>query len=234
MEKNEKKLSILALCNALGSWHYWKQTLTLPTPCIGACSHIACGLGRYPIVQVKTIPKMMWIHEQSLNKHNLVWCQKEIREQGREFPLFSSTKKVGIWHTRVQSDSDRQCQNFVVGVYPRKSHQYHVPRFLKTLNHRLQLTNSGLHSRLNFINSIPWFQSTTNSISWIESLHRFHLHRLHLMNSKPPQTPFHKFHFMNSECHRLFPFHEFKTAQTHHHFMNSEHNRFSSWREREL
>jgi len=137
MEKNEKKLSILALCNALGSWHYWNQALTLATPCMGACSNVACGLGCYHIVHVKTIPKMMWIHEQSLNRHNIVWCQKEIREQGSQFPLFSSTKKIGIWHTRVQSDSDRQFQNCVVGVYHRESHQYHVPQ-LKSSNSKSQ------------------------------------------------------------------------------------------------
>jgi hypothetical protein len=103
----------------------------------------------------------------------------------------------------------------------------------QTLNHRLQLTNLGLHRRLNFINSISWLQSTrlhfmhpeppTDS-TYIDSI---------FMNSKAPQTPFHKFHFMNSECARLFPFHGFKAPQTHHHFMNSEHNRLSSWRPRE-
>jgi len=83
---------------------------------MGACSNIASGIGRYPIVHVKTNPKMMWIHEQSLNRHNIVWCQKEIREQGSEFPLFNFTKKIGIWHTKVQSDSDRQSQNCVLRV----------------------------------------------------------------------------------------------------------------------
>ncbi len=123
--KRWKKLLILALCNALGSWHYWNQALILASSCMGACSNIACGLGCYPLVHVKTIPKMMWIHEQSLNRHNIVWCQNEIREQGREFPLFSSTQKIVTWHKRVQSDSHRQSQNCVVGVYHRKSHQYH-------------------------------------------------------------------------------------------------------------
>jgi hypothetical protein len=101
MEKNEKKLSILALCNALGSWHYWNQALTLASTCMVACSNIASGIGRYSIVHVKTIPKMMWIHEQSLNRHNIVWCQKEFREQGREFPLFQFHEKN--WHLAHKS-----------------------------------------------------------------------------------------------------------------------------------
>jgi hypothetical protein len=63
---------------------------------MGACSNIACGLGRYPIVQVKTIPKMMWIHEESLNRHNIVWGQKEIREQAREFHYLVPPKKLAL------------------------------------------------------------------------------------------------------------------------------------------